>query len=140
MACRTLVPRPGIKSMSPGFEASVLTAGPIRKSFNKNFFLSCQISLAVSRAANNISSLLTKSQVKEGKVSRFSQAGPCGAFQGQTPPHVLHLPLVCNKNFSLQGLLQVLKNEFNQRCEKMQKERKTVKGDETIVIMYSLKK
>ena len=85
MAYRTLVPRPGIKSVSPGLEASVLTAGPIGKSFNKNFLLSCQISLTVSRAANNISPLLTETRVKEDKVSRFNQAGPCGAFQGQTP-------------------------------------------------------
>ena len=31
-------------------------------------------------------------------------AGPCGAFQGQSPPHVLCLPLVLEKLQSSRGL------------------------------------
>ena len=56
-------------------------------------------------------------------------------FPKQTrPPHVLCLPLVCKKNLSFLGLPQIPKNKFNQRSEKMQKERKTVKQDKIIIV------
>ena len=45
---------------------------------------------------------------------------------GSSQADVLHLPLVCRKT-SLLGLPSVPKNKFNQRNEKMQKQRKTVK-------------
>ena len=52
---------------------------------------------------------------------------------GATPPLKYPLPASClQKNISLLGLPQVPKNTFNQRNEKMQKEKKTAKQDKII--------
>ena len=51
------------------------------------------------------------------------------ASQDRPLDYVLHLPLIWRKNSSLLSLLQVPKSKFNQRSEKMQKQRKTAKQD-----------
>ena len=60
-----------------------------------------------------------------------------GTLQDKPAHHVFHLRLVCKKTFSLLGLPRVPKNKFNQRREKMQKERKTVKHNNDLAIKQS---
>ena len=63
----------------------------------------------------------------------LKKAGEPG-FTGTEPQHPCPPPAPCLwKNFSLLDLPQVLKSTFNQRSEKMQKERKTVKQDKIII-------
>ena len=58
-----------------------------------------------------------------------------GPSQDCSLPPAYPLPAsLLQKNFSLRGLPRVPKNKFNQRNEKMQKQRKIVKQDKIIVV------
>lgn len=62
---------------------------------------------------------------------------PAGSSQGQVPvpqPHPMSPASCLQKHFSLWGLPWVLKSKFNQRTEKMQKQRKTVKQGKIIIV------
>ena len=61
---------------------------------------------------------------------------PFGAFPGHTPS--CPPPASClQKNLSLLGIPQVLKSKCNQRTEKMQKEKKSVKQNNSLAIKQS---
>ena len=67
--------------------------------------------------------------------STVTEQDPMGPSQNRLPAAPpCPTPASCLlKNFSLLGLPQVPKSKFNQRSEKMQKDRKTVKQDKIIL-------
>ena len=66
-------------------------------------------------------------------IESITNQSPHRAFPRTDPSHVLHLPLSV-ENISLLGLPWASKNKFNQRSDKMQKERKAVKQDKIIIV------
>ena len=57
------------------------------------------------------------------------------AFLGQTPsPYVFHLPLVCRKSLACYIFPEFQRVKLNQRSQRVQRQRKTLKQDKIIIV------